>query len=112
MTIIVTGGRDYVDTETIARVIGRLAPERIAVGDCPTGLDRIVWVQYKEKCKRYYADWLQYGKAAGPIRNREMCEKNQESILVAFPGGRGTSSCKMEAARLGIPVLEVVAKSW
>jgi hypothetical protein len=49
-------------------------------------------------------------RAGGPIRNREMCEKNQESILIAFPGGRGTSSCKMEAARLRIPVLEVVGK--
>ena len=37
------------------------------------------------------ADWKQYGKRAGLIRNREMLH-SRINVVVAFPGGKGTQN--------------------
>ena len=60
------------------------------------------------------ADWRRHGRAAGPIRNRELLElaiSRAEALssaaapvsvlVVAFPGGAGTASLVREARRLG-----------
>lgn len=41
---------------------------------------------------RFPADWKQFGRAAGPIRNKQMAEESD--ILVAFlsPNSRGTAN--------------------
>lgn len=39
--------------------------------------------------KLFMADWENEGKAAGPIRNQKMVD--YADVLIAFPGGRGTS---------------------
>ncbi len=49
------------------------------------------------------AKWETYGKAAGPIRNREML-LNLPALVVAFPGGKGTADMVRQAERAGIPV--------
>jgi predicted Rossmann-fold nucleotide-binding protein len=59
------------------------------------------------------AQWQQHGRAAGPIRNRELLEQaiaravahsspgSMASVLVvAFPGGAGTASLVSQARRL------------
>jgi predicted Rossmann-fold nucleotide-binding protein len=59
------------------------------------------------------ADWRRHGRAAGPIRNRELLElaiSRAEALssaaapasvlVVAFPGGVGTASLVREARRL------------
>ena len=74
------------------------------------------------------AQWQRHGRAAGPIRNRELLEQAiaravahssprcQVSVLVvAFPGGTGTASLVREARRMAsrspvpISVVEVSA---
>lgn len=57
----------------------------------------------------FKADWKAYGKAAGPVRNRQLLETWRPDFLVAFEGGAGTQNCKQTARLLRIPVLEVVA---
>lgn len=52
------------------------------------------------------AKWTEHGKAAGPIRNREMAEAGA-NICIAFPGGRGTEVMVQEAERHGIFVVRV-----
>ena len=59
------------------------------------------------------ADWRRYGRAAGPIRNRELLElaiswavaiTSAEApvavLVVAFPGGAGTASLVQQARRM------------
>jgi hypothetical protein len=59
------------------------------------------------------AQWQRHGRAAGPIRNRELLEQavaralahaspsHQVSVLVvAFPGGAGTASLLQQARRM------------
>ncbi len=59
------------------------------------------------------AQWERHGRAAGPIRNRELLEQAisraaaltspgsiASVLVVAFPGGRGTASLVQQARRL------------
>lgn len=61
------------------------------------------------------ADWKKYGRAAGPIRNKQMVELGAD-LCLAFPdhpqnqgshGSRGTWNCVDLAQQAGIPVLVV-----
>lgn len=117
MKVAFTGGRDF-------GCDGRDGPQRslveeivlaidtkceVLVGDCPTGVDDVVW-GYADRMgndtRVFRADWDKHGKAAGPIRNRAMLDSGVD-LLIAFPGGRGTQDCVRAAKERGIPVLRV-----
>ena len=59
---------------------------------------------------KFPANWNQYGRAAGPIRNREMLDQHPDLVL-AFHGNisasKGTRDTVEEAKRRGIPVVLV-----
>ena len=55
----------------------------------------------------YPADWKAHGKAAGPIRNRQMLDDGKPDVVVALPGGRGTADMIQQAEDRGIPVVDV-----
>lgn len=53
--------------------------------------------------RHFPADWKTHGKAAGPIRNREMAEAGADALLALWDGeSKGTSSMIQEAVRAGI----------
>jgi len=59
------------------------------------------------------ADWRRHGKAAGPVRNKDMArmlqllrEYGHDVSVAALPGGRGTENMKTVARRLGLAVFE------
>jgi hypothetical protein len=56
--------------------------------------------------EEYPADWDQYGKGAGYIRNQQMLDTGID-LVVAFPGGRGTADMVRRAKKAGVEVLEV-----
>jgi hypothetical protein len=50
------------------------------------------------------ADWKTHGKAAGPIRNRQMA-KNAEALIALWDGNsRGTKNMIETATKLGLKV--------
>lgn len=108
--IAFTGGRDYKNKELVIRVLDLLGGDRdieVLVGDA-SGLDSLVYeLTTYHKCRVFAADWDNYGRAAGPRRNRAMLVEGKAELLVAFPGGRGTANCIRTAHELDIPVLEV-----
>lgn len=53
------------------------------------------------------ADWKKHGKAAGPIRNKQMLEEGGPDLVLAFPGGRGTQNMVEQARASGVEVFEV-----
>ena len=123
MIIAVTAWRDWTDPMFIkSHLIAWRGPYplHIRVGDAPGG-DAAVrqWCEGLGVSHRvFYADWNQYGNAAGPIRNREMLEGKGDplsgptDLLLAFPGrrrpvkvpGSGSWGCCIEAALMGIRV--------
>ena len=120
--IIVAGGRDFNNydllSETLDAVLKRYTDsETIIVTGCCRGADALGEHYAKEHgipVKRFPADWLQYGKAAGPIRNREMAEyaSEGEGVLVAFWDGksRGTKNMIDMAFKYGLDVHVIMWK--
>lgn len=89
----------------------------LIVGDCPTGADlraRLWWGGRTDKPGEiwvFHANWDKHGRAAGPIRNREMLEfaKVGYAKIVVFaypaPGSTGTKDCIAQASKLGLRVI-------
>ena len=114
--IIVAGGRDFTDyallSQTLDAVLGKYTFfEAQIVSGCCRGAD-VLGEHYATEhgipVKRFPADWLAYGKAAGPIRNRKMAEYAEEGdgMLVAFWDGksRGTASMIRLAEKYGLRI--------
>ena len=53
------------------------------------------------------AQWRQYGKSAGTIRNRWMIRFTRTEFVIAFPGGQGTENMIEQARKAGIPIRKV-----
>lgn len=75
MKVLITGSRSWDDYELIHDELKKLpANSTIVHGNCK-GADIIAGEIAKEMgfiVREYPADWVKYGKAAGPIRNRHM----------------------------------------
>ena len=56
------------------------------------------------KVEPYEADWDRYGRAAGPIRNRRMLDEGRPDLVIAFPGGVGTTHMVRHAERAGVEI--------
>jgi hypothetical protein len=113
MRVVVTGSRDWRDGRAIQRALAALidrAPVTIVHGDA-RGADRLadhaahVLERWGYRVERFPADWRTHGRAAGPIRNRQMLEAGADAVFAfPMPGSRGTLDCMIEAHRRGIPV--------
>jgi hypothetical protein len=52
------------------------------------------------------AEWSKHGRAAGPVRNRQMAECADALVLVWDGRSPGSANMKAEMRRLGKPVFE------
>jgi hypothetical protein len=108
MIVIIAGGRDYTDYDHVVTCVkdsGFEITEIVSGG--ATGADALGERYAKEhgiKLRRMPAEWKKHGKAAGPIRNREMAEVADG--LIAFWDGesRGTKNMIEEAEKRGLKV--------
>ena len=115
MKLVISGGRNIdVGSQKILRIINCISTEfdleitELVVGCCLTGVDQTVrdyvLPTWEGASKIFTADWDKHGRAAGPIRNREMAE--YADFLLAFWDGRsrGTKSMINEMYKLAKPV--------
>ena len=127
--LLVTGSRDYTDYETVSRgmtvaieTLVKNHPEDkviTLVHGAAKGADSLAdnFMYRARKVMASYgytiviephaADWEKWGKAAGPIRNKEMVALGAD-ICVAFirNQSRGASHCRDLARAAGIEILE------
>lgn len=61
--------------------------------------------------KTFSADWDTHGKAAGPIRNKQMAEYADALLLIWDGESRGSANMKREMQKLGKPIYEVILRS-
>jgi len=121
--ILVCGGRDFDDYPLVRQTLYSLLPpstedmstwlpppDTVIIHGGARGADLLAdqwavtnWVTIEE----YKADWNKHGKAAGPIRNKQMLEEGKPDLVVAFPGGKGTAHMVRIAKEAGIKVMEV-----
>lgn len=73
-----------------ADLMGRAAAERLGIPVLP-----------------YAADWRKHGKAAGPIRNRQMLTEGKPTLVLAFhdflDASKGTKDMVNAARNAGVP---------
>lgn len=99
MEVIVTGGRDFEDAEMIDRNLSALRPTLVIEGGA-RGADRLSREWAKRNgipYKTVEAEWSIYGGYAGHRRNGKMLTDYPNAILLAFPGGKGTRNCVIQA---------------
>lgn len=132
MKLVVAGSRSLQINSSL--IMGALEAhnitgiEEIIEGGCPTGADSaaIKYLKlYNElmqgtgshnqspsviKHTQVKADWDKHGKAAGPIRNKEMAELGDSLLLIWDGESRGSASMKKCMQDLGKPIYEVILK--
>lgn len=107
--IIVTGGRTYDDWIMVQDILELFKIKTIIQGGA-FGADQLARGYAKLhniECITVQALWDLHGKAAGPIRNREMLVRFPDAIVIAFPGGPDTTNCVKQALELNHIVLTV-----
>lgn len=120
MKLIIAGSRHFdissENIESIRQIFWKSIPcnwLEVVSGGCPTGTDsaakdfaEIHGNDYKE----FSADWEKYGKAAGPIRNKQMAEYGDALLLIWDGESKGSKNMKQEMEKLKKPVYEVILK--
>ena len=110
MVVLVCGGRAYWNRNKVFEVLDAIhaeTPITKVVTGIAAGADTLgyMWAAANSiERPTYPANWDKYGKSAGHIRNQEMLDCEPVDLVVAFPGGRGTSDMIRRATKKGIKV--------
>jgi hypothetical protein len=107
LRILVCGSRYYTDFSRVHRVLAEYGQAQPVIihGDAK-GADSLAEAAaalLDFATERHVADWATHGKAAGPIRNRQMLDR-EPNLVIAFGDGKGTRDTVNEAGRRGIAV--------
>ena len=105
------GSRDWEDVDYIYKTLTRvLRPTDVVIHGAAEGADCIAgMVADIIGCEviRVPAEWDEYGKAAGPIRNDKML-KLKPDVVYAYhpflPNSKGTADMVKKAEKKGLPV--------
>jgi len=113
LRVIVCGGRDYRNRARIEEVLGlfhKQRPIRHLFHGNASGADTMAatWAKLNNIVGVHAcpANWKRDGKAAGPIRNKNMLGQRPD-VVIAFPGGKGTAHMVKIAKAAGVEVVEV-----
>ena len=109
MKILVCGGREFSDNEFVFKMLDPYKPviTQLIEGGA-RGADALAatWAKTnKIDVRTFPADWDKHGKRAGPLRNIQMLEEGKPDLVVAFPGGKGTTHMVNEARKANVPVI-------
>lgn len=116
LVILVSGDRNWTNIDTVYRELSKYREYAVTlVHGGARGLDSIthnIALEFGWETKEYLAHWDKFGKAAGPIRNQEMLDKERPNFLLAFhpniESSRGTKDMVNRATKAGIPVTIVI----
>jgi hypothetical protein len=108
MKLIIAGGRNIHDYSLVLSALAesQFQPTEIVSG-MALGVDTLA-IQYAREnnlpLKEFHADWNQYKRAAGPIRNRQMAEYGDALIAIWDGESRGTKNMIEEATKRNLQV--------
>lgn len=110
MKILICGDRNWSDYWAIYDVVSKLDRNSIIIHGAAKGADTMAGTIASKlgfKVVAFKANWERYGKAAGPIRNREMLDVKPD-LVIAFhndiENSKGTKDCIKEAEKRSIEV--------
>ncbi len=97
-TEIVSGGASGIDASAKALTLDYCATDYMA---------KKLLGKYRE----FTANWIEHGKAAGPIRNRQMAEYADVLLLIWDGKSKGSANMKKEMQKLKKPIYEVILRT-
>jgi hypothetical protein len=110
--ILICGDRNWIDRDAIESVIKPLSKDTIIIHGACRGADQIAGElakKYGLEVIEYPAEWDKYGRAAGPIRNKQMLDDENPSLVLAFHRNlalsKGTLNMITQAEMRAIPVI-------
>ena len=99
MRLIIAGSRSFTDYEFLRShcdlIIAGRHPIEIVNGGCGKGVDAVAhqWaINNHYPLRMFFADWNTHGKAAGPIRNKEMADYATDCIVFWDGKSRGSKN--------------------
>ena len=110
MRIIVCGSRSFQDYSLLQAALDTYNDVSLieggAAGADTMALEYALWRGWD--WQEYPADWGRYGRAAGPIRNRQMLVEGKPDLVLAFfavpyEQSKGTRNMVEQAKEVGIP---------
>jgi hypothetical protein len=108
MRVIVAGDRTFTDYEFVRDTLDKLdLPVTEIVSGCARGVDTLGERYAEEReipVRQFPAEWDKYGKAAGPIRNKQMAEYGDSLVAFLKPTSKGTKNMIETAHKLGLTV--------
>lgn len=122
MRVLVCGSRDYEDKALMFSMLDDFDDTHhfgTIIEGGARGADTLAaeWAHLRHiPILEFEANWNEYGRSAGPIRNREMLEKGYPQMVIAFPKttlaqSRGTKNMVEQAKRAGITTIVVERQS-
>lgn len=115
-TVLVCGSRHWSDLAPIRRELAKLPPNTLIIHGAAKGADSLAELAAKQlrlPSKAFPADWTNFGKAAGPIRNQRMLSEGNPDLVLAFhdniQSSKGTKHMVDIATKHNVPVLLFVA---
>ena len=117
MKLIIAGSRNYHDCvvyELIHTTISKLNETnqvKELVTGCAKGVDAFAEKygrRYNIPIVKFPADWEKYGKAAGPIRNKQMAIYADALLLIWDGESRGSANMLKNAKEQGLKIFNVV----
>jgi hypothetical protein len=122
MRVLICGARDYEDKHLMFSMLDEFHADHdfdVVIEGGARGADSFAaeWAILRHiPILEFRADWEQYGRSAGPIRNREMLVKGFPQIVIAFPKtvlshSKGTKNMVEQAKKAGITTIVVERQS-
>lgn len=110
--VLACGGREFSERDVVFRALDEV-PGHIEclIEGGARGADRLArdWTDARQVQRLSFpADWNKHGRAAGMIRNQRMIDEGKPTVVVAFPGGRGTADMVNRARKAGIVIRHIV----
>lgn len=109
MRVLVCGDRTWNKASAIHRELAKLSSITCIIEGGAPGADSIAYSWASEmvvECETYRADWIRFGKAAGPLRNQRMLTEGKPDLVLAFhpniDRSKGTRHMVEIARRAGV----------
>lgn len=114
MRVIVAGSRHITDYALLEKAVldSKFNITEVVWGKA-TGVDRLGFdwaIKNGVTIKGFTAEWNSFGRAAGPMRNREMCDYADALILLWDGKSKGSANVRYEAKKRGPLIHEVIVE--
>ena len=105
--VLVCGGRQFEDRDTLNATLDKLHQERgftLLIAGGARGADSLAeaWAKAARVPRKIYTAYWDYPSR----RNQRMLDERRPDLVVAFPGGRGTADMVGRARSAGIEVID------